>query len=117
MFEKAIWPIRFNSKFVARLNDYAIEQVYYVLGFVYFLACGNFKTKYDVPNNQYGFIRPLEAKTIPFNRFFVMKIFREKNMFVHVGVEKIPVIKNGVIKRYEYKNYLHFLDILGDMYV
>ena len=62
-------------------------------------------------------MRPLQVKTIPFNRFFSLKIFRDKNIFVHVGVEKVPVIKNGVIKRYEYTQYLHFLDILGDQYL
>ena len=54
---------------------------------------------------------------LKFVNFMVCKIFREKNVFLQVGVEKIPIIKNGVIKRYEYKNYLQFLDILGDMYV
>ena len=46
-----------------------------------------------------------------------MKIFREKNIFVQIGVEKVPVLKNGVIKRYEYRSYMQFLDILGDIYV
>ena len=85
MFPKAIWPIRFSSKFVARLNDYATDQIFYVLGFVYLLACGTFKTKHEL-GLAYGYARALEVKTIPFNRFLVVKIYREKNLFVQIGV-------------------------------
>jgi hypothetical protein len=99
LFSKAIWPVRFNSKFVARLNDYGTEQIYLVLGYVYYLAMGNFGTKTAMQGN-YGYVRALAVKSIHFNRFFVVKIFKEKNMFVHVGVEKIPIVKGGVIKRY-----------------
>ena len=116
LFEKALWSVRFSSKFVGRLSDYHQDQLYYVLGFVYYLANGNFGTKYAL-KNQYGFVRSLDVKTVAFNRFFVCKIFQDKNMFVQVGVEKIPIIKNGVIKRYEYRSYMQFLDILSDMFV
>ena len=75
-----------------------MNQLFYVLGFVCSLASGNFKLKEG--NEQYGYVRPLQVKTIPFNRFFVAKIFKERNMFIHIGVEKVPVIKNGIIKRY-----------------
>lgn len=113
---KTPWPIRFNTKFVGRINDYQLDQIYYVLGFVYYLANGNFGGK-PAFNNNWGYARSLMTKTVAFNRFFAVKIFKEKNMFVHVGVEKVPVIKNGVIKRYEYQQYMNFLDVLGDMYV
>lgn len=43
-----------------------------------------------------------------------MKIFREKNVLFHIGVEKIPVVKSGIIKRYEFQNYIQFLDIVTD---
>jgi hypothetical protein len=36
---------------------------------------------------------------------------------LHIGVEKIPVVKNGSIKRYEFIQFMHFLDIHGDQYV
>lgn len=89
-----------------------------MLGFVYFLAAGNFYLKSALPHNvQYGNARPLDILSIPFNRFFSVKIFREKNIFVHIGVEKTPVVKNGVIKRYEYRSFMNFLDILGDIYL
>lgn len=89
-----------------------------MLGFVCYLAAGNFCSKASLPfNAQYGYARSLDVSSIPFNRFFSVKIFREKNIFVHIGVEKVPVIKNGVIKRYEYNSYMHFLDILGDIYL
>lgn len=29
----------------------------------------------------------------------------------------MPVIRNGIIKRYEYRSYMQFLDILGDQFV
>lgn len=45
LFSKALWPIRFDSKFLARLNDYNLGQIFYVLGFVYYLACGYFHSK------------------------------------------------------------------------
>jgi hypothetical protein len=32
-------------------------------------------------------------------------------------VEKIPILKHGVIKRYEFVQFMHFLDILGDQFV
>ena len=51
------------------------------------------------------------------NRFFSVKLWRERNLFVHIGVEKIPVVKNGVIKRYEFIQFMHFLDILGDQFI
>lgn len=51
------------------------------------------------------------------NRYFSMRILREKNIFLHIGVEKVPIIKNGIIKRYEFSQFMHFLDILGDQYV
>lgn len=40
-------------------------------------------------------------------------------MLIHIGVEKIPVVSrnNKVIKRYEFNNYIQFLDILGDQIV
>ena len=113
---KTPWPIRFNTKFVGRINDYHIEQIYYVLGFVYYLALGNFSGKAALGNN-YGYARCLATKTVALNRFFAVKIFKEKNLFVHIGVEKIPVVKNGVIKRYEYQQYMNFLDVLSDHYV
>ena len=57
---------------------------------------------------------PIEAKTIPHNRFFTLKVFREKNIIFHIGVEKIPILKGGIIKRYEFQNYIQFLDIVTD---
>ena len=62
----------------------------------------------------FGYVTPIEAKTIPHNRFFSFKIFREKNIIFNVGVEKIPIVRSSVIKRYEYRNYLQFLDIVTD---
>lgn len=33
-------------------------------------------------------------------------------------MEKIPVVsRSNIIKRYEFRNYMQFLDILGDQYV
>lgn len=81
------------------MNDYSIEQIYYVLGFIYYLSMGNFSGKSALYNN-YGYARALSTKTVSFNRFFAVKIYKEKNLFVHIGVEKVPVIKNGIIKRY-----------------
>lgn len=43
-----------------------------------------------------------------------MKIFREKTLLFNVGVEKMPIVRGGVIKRYEYNNYIQILDILAD---
>ncbi len=43
-----------------------------------------------------------------------MKVFREKNLLFNVGVEKIPIVRGGVIKRYEYSSYIQILDILTD---
>lgn len=57
---------------------------------------------------------PIEGKSIPHNRFFIMKIFREKNLIVQIGVEKNPIVRNGVIKRYEFQNYIQLLDIVTD---
>lgn len=79
---------------------------------VYRAACGIVST-----TDSTGVARAIHAKTIPFNRFLSVKILRERNMFVHIGVEKVPVIKNGLIKRYEFSQYMHFLDILGDAFV
>ena len=43
-----------------------------------------------------------------------MKVFREKNLLFNVGVEKMPIVRGGVIKRYEYNSYIQILDILTD---
>lgn len=83
---------------------------------MYYLACGHLETK-NVLKTKWGYVRPLESKTIPFNRFFTAKIFKEKNIFIHIGVEKVPILRHGVIKRYEFVNYMQFLDILGDQFV
>ena len=58
LFPKALWSIRFSSKFVSKVNDFAVEQIYYILGFVYSLANGNFGSKTAMKNN-YGYIRAL----------------------------------------------------------
>lgn len=67
------------------------------------LAEGNFygrNSMRDGKKGQYGYITSINTKSIPHNRFFNMKIFREKNMLFSVGVEKIPIVKGGIIKRY-----------------
>ena len=79
---------------------------------IYRLACGLINS-----DDKTGNARPIVTKSIPFNRFFSVKILRERNMFVHIGVEKVPIIKGGIIKRYEYTQYMQFLDILGDAFV
>lgn len=44
-----------------------------------------------------------------------MKIYREKNLLFNVGVEKKPIVRSGIIKRYEYTQYIQILDVLTDM--
>ena len=81
-----------------------------------FLADGRFLTKETLRGN-YGYARPIVTnRAFPYNRFFTVKAFREKNLLVHVGVEKVPILSknNTVIKRYEFKSYIQFLDVLGD---
>ena len=37
---------------------------------------------------------------------------------IHIGVEKIPIVsRNNVIKRYEFVNFVGFVDIVGDSIV
>jgi len=55
------------------MKDLSLSQIYYVLGFVYFLADGNFYEKGELT---YGYIRPLAMKNINFNRFFAVKLFK-----------------------------------------
>ena len=86
LFNKALWSVRFDSKFIARFNDFNLNQMFYVLGFVYYLATGHFLTKAGTGMANYGHVRPLEVLAIPFNRFFTCKIFHEKNMFIHIGI-------------------------------
>lgn len=90
----------------------------YILSFVMLLADGHFIPKQKV-NGQYGYVRPISTtRSFSYNRFFTLKCFREKNLLIHIGVEKIPVVsRNKVIKRYEYNNYIQFLDVLGDQMV
>lgn len=113
LFPKALWPIRFHNKFVSKLRSYSnADEVIYIMAQVYRAASGTM-----FPGTQPGGVRALPTKSIPFNRFLTMKLMRERNLFIHIGVEKVPIIKNGVIRRYEFTQYMHFLDILGDMYV
>ena len=35
-------------------------------------------------------------------------------MLFMAGVEKMPIVRGGVIKRYEYNSYIQILDILTD---
>lgn len=88
------------------------------MSFVLFLGDGHFIARSKV-SGQYGHARPIStSRSFPYNRFFTVKCFREKNILAHIGVEKIPVVsKNHVIKRYEFNNYIQFLDILGDQMV
>lgn len=99
LIREALWPLRFNKKFIARLNDLTFNQVLYVLGFVSYLAKGNFHSK-EAASSEYGHVKPIHCKVVPFNRYFSCRIFKEKNVIVQIGVEKVPVIKNGIIKRY-----------------
>lgn len=78
------------------------------------LADGNFYTRNTKDATPYGYVESIEHRAIPHNRYFKIKIFREKTLLFNVGVEKIPIVKQGIIKRYEYRNYLQFLDILSD---
>lgn len=57
----------------------------YILSIVMMLANGEFYQKANI-NGQYGYARAVETKAFPFNRFFTVKAFREKNFLVHVGV-------------------------------
>lgn len=121
IFEGALWPIRFHSKFVSKLSSFMPNEIEYVLSFVYLLADGQFYGKKFFQTckhlGEYGYVVPLDYNTLPKNRFFNMKIFREKNMLFSVGVEKKPIFKSGVIKRYEYNNYIMILDIVSDQLV
>lgn len=94
-----MWPVRFNRKFIARINDYNYEEMLRVIGEVMLLANGRFP---GVKNyNQKSFVKPIDTKGFPFNRFFTYKLFKEKNMIIHIGVEKVPVVsRNNIIKRY-----------------
>jgi hypothetical protein len=115
LFKGCPWNVRLGNKFSARLQDFALNQLEYILSFVMLIAEGHFHGRNSKNiSGSYGFITPIETKTIPHNRFFSLKIFREKNVIFNVGVEKIPVVKNGVIKRYEFYNYVQFLDIITD---
>lgn len=38
-------------------------------------------------------------------------------MLFSIGVEKKPILKGAVIKRYEYVNYILILDILSDQVI
>jgi len=58
LFKNAKWPIRFNTKFVARINDYSVNEIYYILGYVYFLAQGNIVSK-GALKSPWGYSRPL----------------------------------------------------------
>lgn len=78
------------------------------------LADGNFMNKAKT-QDKYGYVRPIKTKSLPFNRFFNLKVFKNKNILVQIGVEKIPIVsKNNTIKRYEFVNYIQFIDILSD---
>lgn len=83
LFPKAIWPIRFHSKFVSRISSISNpDELYYVFAQVYCLACGQFSTSRD---SRAG-LRPIHTKVIPMNRFFSVRILRERNLFLHIGV-------------------------------
>lgn len=82
LFPKAIWPIRFHGKFVSRVQGlHNPDEVLYVLAQVYRLACGTVSTV-----DSFGGTRVIHTKTIPFNRFLSVKLQKERNMFVHIGV-------------------------------
>jgi hypothetical protein len=40
IFNNPLWPIRFHSKFVAKMTTYSVNQIKYVLSFVMLLAEG-----------------------------------------------------------------------------
>lgn len=93
IFHNTLWPIRFHSKFVSRMTTFGINQMKYVLSFVMLLAQGEFygKTALRNKNNkdksgQYGYVVPITTKCIPHNRFFYLKLFRQKNLLFSVGV-------------------------------
>lgn len=49
-----------------------------------------------------------------YNAFFTLEIKKTKFMLFMVGVEKIPVFNRNFtkIKRFDYEQYMKFLDIL-----
>jgi hypothetical protein len=51
---------------------------------------------------------------IPLNHFVFIFILRGKYIFLHIGVEKAPILKKGLIKSYKLTEYLHSLDMIGD---
>ena len=115
LFKGCAWQIRFGNKFASRVQAYTLTQIEYILSFVMMLGEGNFHGRHSKNlNGSFGYVTPIEVKAIPHNRYFTFKIFREKNILVHIGVEKIPVVRNGIIKRYEYQNIIQFLDIFTD---
>jgi len=118
LFPKAVWPIRFHNKFVSKLQSYGNpDELLYILSQVYMLACGLISTyKGGSVLMKGGCVHRIQTKTIPMNAFFHMKLMRERNLFFHIGVEKVPIVKNAIIKRYEFVQYMHFLDILGDQF-
>lgn len=79
LFSKAVWPIRFHSKFVSKIQSYNNpDEIFYILAHVDSLACGNISS--------FSGVRPINFKTIPMNRFFCQRILRERNLFIHIGV-------------------------------
>jgi hypothetical protein len=82
LFPKAIWPVRFSTKFVGKIQSYSNpDEVYYVMARIYSLACGEIRTAKNG-----GSVRPIQTRVIPMNRFFWVKLLRERNLLVHVGV-------------------------------
>lgn len=116
IFRDCNWQVRFHSKLASKMAGFQANQILYILSFVYFVAMGNFIGKGSLlpTEGKFGYVTPIGGKNIPHNRFFLLKLFREKTILFHVGVEKVPVVKSGVIKRYEFQNYIQFLDILSD---
>lgn len=82
------------------MKMYSVEQIKYILAMILTIAKGKFMSK-SIVKYPYGYVSPINIRSPPYNRFFTLKIHKEKNAILNVGVEKYPVLsRNNIIKRY-----------------
>jgi hypothetical protein len=111
---RGIWEIRFTAKFLQKLKEQQDRGLIIMLAYMSVLAKGHWPGS-NYSNNFYRVREQRVDSPTPYNSFFSIRAYYNRNILFNVGVERTPIMdRQQRITRYEYCSYIQFLDCVSD---